>query len=88
MQEGSDLPFQLKAKVNVVERLGDASYLYLENGENNPLCIKTDGHSTTRSGDTVKFSADFSAVHVFDSLGNALTRTTTDERYRAPKLSA
>ena len=88
MQEGSDLPFQLKAKVNVVERLGDASYLYLENGENDPLCIKTDGHSTTRSGDTVKFSADFSAVHVFDSLGNALTRTTTDERYRAPKLSA
>ncbi len=88
MQEGTDLPFQLSTKVNVVERLGDASYLYLESGAKNPLCIKTDGHSHTKSGETIQICADFSAVHVFNALGNALTRTTTDDRYIAPKQSA
>ncbi|WP_419901713.1 ABC transporter ATP-binding protein [Kiloniella sp.] len=88
LQEGVDLPFQLKARVNVVERLGDASYLYLENGADDPLCMKTDGHSTIKSGDTVEFSANLTAVHVFNADGNALTRTTTDDRYTAPTLSS
>ncbi|WP_417428923.1 ABC transporter ATP-binding protein [Kiloniella sp.] len=87
MKEGNDQAFKLAAKVNVVERLGEASYLYLENGENDPLCVKTDGHSTTKTGDKVDLCADLSAVHVFDAGSNALVRTTSNEKYTAPQFT-
>ncbi|WP_020593780.1 ABC transporter ATP-binding protein [Kiloniella laminariae] len=90
LQEGSGEVFRMSSRVKVVEQLGEASYLYLENGEddpfcNEPFCVKTNGHSSIRTGDSVDICAALSAVHVFNASGIALTRTTTDSRYIAPR---
>ena len=48
----------VEAKINVYELLGAEVFLYFD--------VEVDPHTTSRTGDTVKFGLDMTKVHVFD----------------------
>ena len=55
----------VEAKINVYELLGAEVFLYFE-VEGFNMTARVNPHTTSRQGDTVKFSLDMSKVHVFD----------------------
>ncbi|KAF3999278.1 ABC transporter ATP-binding protein [Glaciimonas immobilis] len=65
---------KFSAKVNIVEHLGEANFIYatLQNGQD--IVVRGDGNNTVRIGETMTLSAASSAFHVFDVNGNALRR--------------
>ncbi|MFC5473777.1 ABC transporter ATP-binding protein [Paraherbaspirillum soli] len=61
-------------KVNIVEHLGEANFIFvtLQNGQD--LLVRGNGNNTVRIGDTITLSAASSAFHVFDADGQSLAR--------------
>ncbi len=61
-------------KVNIVEHLGEANFIYvtLQNGQD--AVVRGDGDNTVHIGTTISLSAPSSAFHVFDANGQALRR--------------
>ncbi|MQQ99760.1 ABC transporter ATP-binding protein [Glaciimonas soli] len=61
-------------KVNIVEHLGEANFIYvtLQNGQD--AVVRGDGDNTVHIGTTISLSAPSSAFHVFDADGLALRR--------------
>jgi len=61
-------------KVNIVEHLGEANFIYvtLQNGQD--AVVRGDGNNTVRIGANITLSAASSAFHVFDANGTALQR--------------
>ena len=61
-------------KVNIVEHLGEANFIYvtLQNGQD--VVVRGDGNNTVRIGENITLSAASSAFHVFDANGKALRR--------------
>ncbi|MGZ9713344.1 ABC transporter ATP-binding protein [Glaciimonas sp. GNP009] len=61
-------------RVNIVEHLGEANFIYatLQNGQD--IVVRGDGNNTVRIGESITLSAASSAFHVFDANGNALRR--------------
>ena len=55
----------VEAKINVYELLGAEVFLYFD-VEGFNMTARVDPHTTSRTGDTVKFGLDMSKVHVFD----------------------
>lgn len=55
----------VEATINVYELLGAEVYLYFE-VEGFSMTARVNPHTTSRTGDTVKFGLDMSKVHVFD----------------------
>jgi multiple sugar transport system ATP-binding protein len=55
----------LRARVDVVERLGSETLVHLVAGET-PILARVDPRTRARAGDDVEFSADVSRLHVFD----------------------
>ncbi len=64
--------------VDIVERLGTATYLYALYGEGNAqggeMVVAAHGDASVVSGDRAEFGLPSSALHLFDSKGNALVR--------------
>ncbi len=88
MVEGDAEEIQLEGPVDVVERLGDDSYVYLrQEGEGN-LILRADGHSRIRAGDTVVFSAESDAVHLFNNEGQAFKRLGSNPKYNADLIES
>ncbi|MCZ4282114.1 sn-glycerol-3-phosphate ABC transporter ATP-binding protein UgpC [Kiloniella laminariae] len=83
MSENQNGDFTISSRVLAVERLGDASYLYLENKNHAHICVKVDGHSATRTGDQVLATAPLEALHVFDAGGQALQRSKISQKHSA-----
>ena len=52
-------------EVEVVERLGSVTYLYVKNGENN-ITASVSPRSTARPGDKIKLAFDTNRIHLFD----------------------
>ncbi len=63
----------LTAKVSVVERLGDETYLHLDTPEGRQLVIQSDGEDETEAGQTVRLTINGRFCHLFDDDGRALT---------------
>lgn len=61
----------LKAEVDVVERLGDVSYLYCTLSDSTPVIVSAPGTSQATTGDEVQLTARTEKIHVFGPDGNA-----------------
>ncbi|GHD69204.1 ABC transporter ATP-binding protein [Jeongeupia chitinilytica] len=72
--EGDAGSERFHGKVNLVEHLGEANYLYLtlENGQD--VVVRGDGERAVHIGDTIALSAPAAAFHVFNRDGLALRR--------------
>ncbi len=55
----------IKAYVEVVERMGSETYLYIKVGENN-LTARVDPRSIVRAGDIIHLAIDTNKLHFFD----------------------
>jgi multiple sugar transport system ATP-binding protein len=82
LREGPGGAIQLRGTVDVVERLGDVSYLYLHLAGGSSLTAATPGSSRSRHGNTVTVSADTGALHLFDTGGQAFEKLDEDPCYR------
>jgi len=88
MSEGASEAIQIEGIVDVVERLGDDSYVYLQNAKGGDLILRADGHSRIRSGDTVTFSAEPDAAHLFDADGQAFRSLGENPKYQAELIES
>ncbi len=74
----ADAPNSLPAKVSHIEKLGEASLLYLDLGEGIPaITLKVEGTTHALIGDAVRVQVAAEDLHVFDRAGDALTRTVS-----------
>ncbi|HEY8591488.1 MAG TPA: sn-glycerol-3-phosphate ABC transporter ATP-binding protein UgpC [Sphingomicrobium sp.] len=59
-----------KAKVDLVERLGERTLIYARLGNGQAITAEDEGYSRVKMGDEVPLKIDGSAAHVFDADGN------------------
>ena len=81
--ESEEEAIRLQGVVQVIERLGEASYLYLHLDDDTPLTLRADGHSRARAGDRLTVSAESDAAHLFDAEGRAFTPLGKNPKYSA-----
>jgi len=67
-------PSGLPCRVDVVERLGSSTVVYLIAPGGQQLCMVTDGTAAVAPGETVSLGFDPAAAHVFAQDGRALPR--------------
>ena len=63
-----------KAKVELVERLGERTLVYARLGDGQPIIGEDEAHSRVKLGDEVPLKIDGAAAHVFDSDGTGYHR--------------
>jgi len=69
-------PNTLPARVEHIEKLGEASLLYLQLGDNLPMVtLKVEGTTSIRIGSPIRVRVDAADLHLFDSTGQAMART-------------
>jgi multiple sugar transport system ATP-binding protein len=61
-------------EVSVVEHLGEANYIYVSREGGEDIVIRGDGERHVEIGQSIVFSADSTAFHVFDEGGHARRR--------------
>jgi multiple sugar transport system ATP-binding protein len=65
------------------ERLGEATYLYLDSGTpGEPWVVKAPGNTFAKAGERVSLSLPAHHLHVFDAGGHAVPRTIADADLR------
>jgi ABC-type sugar transport system ATPase subunit len=74
MAEGAGGALTLHGHVDVVEHLGDVSYLYITLPDGANVIVSSPGTSRAASGQEISISAPDAAVHIFISDGTALDR--------------
>jgi multiple sugar transport system ATP-binding protein len=73
-----DAPNSLPARVVHIEKLGEASLLYLDLGAGIPaITLKVEGTTSALISDAVRVQVAAEDLHVFDAAGEALTRTVS-----------
>jgi ABC-type sugar transport system ATPase subunit len=65
---------RLDGKVEAVERLGEASFLYMRLDEGTDVIVRATGDATAQPDDRFTAHVTPDALHVFDATGQALTR--------------
>ena len=71
-------PNSLPARVVHIEKLGEASLLYLEITPDTPtITLKLEGTTGIRTGENIHLQVDAADLHLFDDQGEALTRTVS-----------
>ena len=72
----ADSPNSLAAQIVHIEKLGEASLLYLDLGQGlNNVTLKLEGTTALAKGENVRLQVDATDLHLFDSAGDALRRT-------------
>ena len=61
-------------EVSVVEHLGEANYIYVSRAGREDVVIRGDGERHVAPGQSITFSAESTAFHVFDEKGEARRR--------------
>jgi len=79
LARGADGPFVAEGVVELVERLGEASFAYLRRLDGKMFIVEIRGRQTPAPGETVTVVAAASDVHVFDASGLRVA-THADER--------
>lgn len=74
LHEGTAGTEQFTARVNLVEHLGEANFIYATLSGGQDIVVRGDGNRTVRIGEDIALSAPGSASHVFDADGLALRR--------------
>ena len=69
------------------ERLGEATYVYLDSGAADPWIAKAPGRALARSGQRLAFGLPAEALHLFDARGLALPRCVADEDLPLPEAA-
>jgi multiple sugar transport system ATP-binding protein len=59
-----------KARVELVERLGERTLVYARLRDGHPITAEDEGDSRVKIGDEVLLKIDGAAAHVFDADGN------------------
>ena len=72
LSSGAPGPFAATGLVELVERLGEASYAHVRRADDKMMVAEIRGRETPAPGQTVTFSAPAEDVHVFDSEGRRL----------------
>ncbi len=83
MLESAEQAIKLEGVVDVVERLGEASYVYMHLDDGTPLTVRADGHSRAHSGDRITVSAEVDAAHLFDADGQVFRPLGNKPKYSA-----
>ena len=65
---------RFSGKVNLVEHLGEANFIYVTLASGQDIVVRGDGNRNVEIGETIALSADSRVFHVFDSDGKALRR--------------
>jgi multiple sugar transport system ATP-binding protein len=63
-----------KAKVELVERLGERTLIYARLTDGQPIIAEDAGDSRVKIGDEIALKIDGAAAHVFDADGTAYNR--------------
>ena len=72
----ADSPNSLAAQIVHIEKLGEASLLYLDLGQHLPdVTLKLEGTTALAKGENVRLQVDATDLHLFDGAGDALRRT-------------
>ncbi|MFB9885529.1 ABC transporter ATP-binding protein [Balneatrix alpica] len=79
LQEQPSQGPSLTGKVNLVERLGEASYLYVELPNGQEIIAKTHGESLTMQGDSVILGFTPAQAHLFNDQGQSWRRQEAGE---------
>ncbi len=74
MREGDAGALVLTGHVDVVEHLGDVSYLYMTLHDGSNIIVSSQGTSGAVGGQELTVSTDQDAVHVFNDTGDAVSR--------------
>jgi len=69
---GSPGPFGVTGVVELVERLGEASYAHVRRADEKLMVAEIRGRDTPTPGETVAFSSPAQDIHVFDESGRRL----------------
>ncbi len=78
LAQSDEVPNSLQAKVSHIEKLGEASLLYLDLGDGIPaITLKVEGTTHALNGDVVRVHVPAEDLHVFDRDGDALSRTVS-----------
>ena len=72
MSAGESGPVALEGSVDAVERLGEASYVYMHLTDGTNITLRSPGDSKVEPGSALTVSAASGAVHLFDADGLAL----------------
>ncbi|MGM9428462.1 ABC transporter ATP-binding protein [Hydrogenophaga sp. MI9] len=76
LADSESSPNSLPAQVVHIEKLGEASLLYLELAESLPtITLKVEGTTQLHTGENVRLQVAPSDLHLFDAGGEALART-------------
>jgi ABC-type sugar transport system ATPase subunit len=62
-------------RIDIVEKLGEVTMIYVDNGDEAPIVAKLGGDAAVRKGDEVGLTAPVGRLHVFDDKGMAFPRT-------------
>ena len=65
----------VSARVQMIERLGGESYLYVNTGGGEDLVVKADGEINLSVDEQIRMRIDPSAIYLFDKNGNVLNRS-------------
>jgi multiple sugar transport system ATP-binding protein len=78
LADADNSPNSLPARVAHIEKLGEASLLYLDLGAGAPtITLKLEGTTSHKMGDAIRLQVNAQDLHLFDSTGEALTRTVS-----------
>jgi ABC-type sugar transport system ATPase subunit len=69
---GATGAFSTTGVVELVERLGEASYAHVRRADDKLIVVEIRGRDTPALGQTVTFSAPAEDIHVFDDAGRRL----------------
>lgn len=80
---GKEGELTVKGEVDVVEKLGDSTYLYLKLANGDHVTVRAPGHSRVKIGEAVVASADAAAAHLFNTNGKAFAKVNCPAKYSA-----
>jgi ABC-type sugar transport system ATPase subunit len=87
IEERSDAGTLLSGDVTLVERLGEASFIYLTLGDGTEIVVRGSGESTVTTAQRIEVSFAPHSAHVFDSNDRALRRLQAGNVHSTAQLA-
>jgi multiple sugar transport system ATP-binding protein len=81
--DAGDDELTVSGVVDVVEKLGDSTYLYLNLVNGDRVTVRAPGHSRVKIGEAVTASAPAGAAHLFNGKGKAFTKVDCPAEFSA-----
>jgi ABC-type sugar transport system ATPase subunit len=83
LELGRSGEFGVSGEIDVVEKLGEATYLYVCLADGTRVTLRAPGHGRFRIGEKVSAAADGAATHLFDANGRAYAKVNCPPEYSA-----